>query len=249
MSATREKNTWGLVRRLALDEIALRKGHQDFVTVVGDIEQGDLLEVVNSHRAEQIAEVLEQQPFEVRSQVKEVSIDMWGGFPKVITQVFPNAVMVYDRFHVMKLVNNELNQLRKQVGIRTRGSRYLLLKNQADLTIEQQFELEQVLNCSPCLRIAYELKEEFRAIYQTARTPQSGQRRFQVWLNQAGQLYQESSQTIRNHLEGICNYFISHSSSGAMEGINNRIKLIKRQGYGFTNFDNFRSRLLACFDD
>jgi len=105
----REKNTWDAVKRVALDEIAMRKGHQDFVTVVGDIERGDLLEVIDSHRSEQLIEVLNQQPIEVRAQVEEVSIDIWGGFPKVIAQVFPNAVLVYDRFHVMKLVNTELS--------------------------------------------------------------------------------------------------------------------------------------------
>lgn len=249
MLVPREKNPWDSLKRLALDEIAMRKGHQDFVTVMGDIERGDLLEVIDSHRSEEIIEVLQQQPIEVRAQVEEVSIDMWGGFPKVIAQVFPNAVLVYDRFHVMKLVNSELNKLRKTVGMTVRGSRYLLLKNQADLTQKQCLKLEQVLSHSCCLRIAYELKEAFRQIYQTARTPESGRRRFQAWLNHAQQLYQESSQTIRDHLDGICNYFISHSSSGTMEGINNRIKLIKRQGYGFTNFDNFRNRLLACFSD
>lgn len=249
MSMPRKKNTWDSIKRVALDEIAMRKGHKDFVTVVGDIERGELLEVINSHRSDKIIEVLKQQPIEVRAQVEEVSIDMWGGFPKVIAQVFPNAVLVYDRFHVMKLVNQELNKLRKTVGMTLQESHYLLLKNKDNLSEEQQFQLEQVLNHSCCLRIAYELKEEFRQIYQTARTPESGKRRFQTWLNHAQQLYQESSQTIRDHLEGICNYFINHSSSGAMEGINNRIKLIKRQGYGFTNFDNFRSRLLACFSD
>lgn len=249
MLVPREKNTWNSVKRLALDEIAMRKGHQDFVTVVGDIEQGNLLDVIDSHRSEEIIEVLQQQPLEVRAQVQEVSIDMWGGFPKVIAQVFPNAVLVYDRFHVMKLVNSELNKLRKTVGMTLRGSRYLLLKNQTDLTEEQRLKLELVLNHSCCLRIAYELKEEFRQIYQTARTPESGRHRFQTWLHHAQALYQESCQTIRDHLDGICNYFISHSSSGAIAGINNRIKLIKRQGYGFTNFDNFRARLLACFSD
>ncbi|WP_448561362.1 transposase [Trichothermofontia sp.] len=53
--------------------------------------------------------------------------------------------------------------------------------------------------------------------------------------------------TVRKHLDGICNYFRNRTTSGAMEGINNRIKLIKRQAYGFVNFDNFRKRLLACF--
>lgn len=82
-----------------------------------------------------------------------------------------------------------------------RGSRYLLLKNQVDLSEEQRLKLEQVLSYSCCLRMAYELKEEFRQIYQTARTPKSGKRRFQAWLNHAQQLYQESSQTIRDQME------------------------------------------------
>ena len=101
-----------------------------------------------------------------------------------------------------------------------------------------------MLKHSCCLRIAYELKEEFRQIYQTARTPESGKRRFQTWLNHAQQLYQESSQTIRDHKDGICNYFINHSSSGAMEGINNRIQLIKRQGYG-----NTQTSIISEVDD
>ncbi|MCY7324025.1 MAG: ISL3 family transposase [Phormidesmis sp. CAN_BIN36] len=245
--SAQRKNTWDSVKRVGIDEIAMRKGHQDFVTVVGDIEQGTLLDVIDSHRSADIIEVLSHQPIELREQVEEVSIDMWGGFPKVIAQVFPNAVLVYDRFHVMKLVNNELNKLRKAVGMTLRGSRFLLLKNQTDLNQEQRSQLESILNHSCCLRIAHELKEELRQIYETARTPESGKSRFQTWLNHAQQLYQESCQTIRGHLDGICNYFISHSSSGAIEGINNRIKLIKRQGYGFTNFENFRARLLACF--
>lgn len=247
MSVPREKNTWDSVKRVGIDEIAMRKGHQDFVTVIGDIEQGTLLDVLDSHRSADIIEVLSQQPIEQREQVEEVSIDMWGGFPKVMAPVFPNAILVYDRFHVMKLVNNEFNKLRKTVGMTLRGSRYLLLKNQVDLREEQRLQLELILNHSCCLRMAYELKEEFRQIYETARTPESGKRRFQTWLHHAQQLYQESCQTIRDHLDGICNYFLSHSSSGAIEGINHRIKLIKRQGYGFTNFENFRARLLACF--
>src|SRR4028118_1844838 len=80
-----------------------------------------------------------------------------------------------------------------QVGMTLRGSRYLLLKNKVDLNEEQRLKLEQVLSHSCCLRMAYELKEEFRQIYQTARTPKSGKRRFQAWLNHAQQLYQESS--------------------------------------------------------
>ena len=93
-------------------------------------------------------------------QVREVSVDMWAGFAKVIACVFPNAAVVFDRFHVMKLVNEALNKLRKQVGVNAKGSRFLLLKNFSDLTEIEREQLQQILNLSISLRIAYELKEE-----------------------------------------------------------------------------------------
>lgn len=225
----------------------MRKGQKDFVTVVSDVEKGVLIEVIDSHKQDKIIEVLMEQPLELRQAVKEVSVDMWGGFPKVAQKVFPNAVLVIDRFHVMKAVNQDLNKLRKKLGITDRGSKFLLLRNGVDLAPEQIAKLAVFLEKSVVLRIAYELKEEFRQIYETNHTVKSGRRQFDKWLRLADLCLNEAASTIRNHLDGICNYFMSRTTSGVMEGINNRIKLIKRQGYGFSNFDNFRSRLLACF--
>ena len=224
----------------------MRKGQQDFVTVVSDIDRSVLLEVIDSHQQIDIIEVLMQQPLEVRQAVEEVSVDMWGGFPKVITQVYPNASLVFDRFHVMKAVTQELNKIRWKIGIKDRGSKYLLLRNQADLDADQKQKLAKVLDKSECLKIAYQLKEEFRDIYQTSKTVKTGRRKLEKWLKIAQPFYAESVQTIWNHIDGICNYFRNRTTSGVMEGINNRIKLIMRQGYGFSNFGNFRSRLLAC---
>lgn len=235
--------------RLCIDEISLRKGQQDFVTVVSDVERGILIEAIDSHQQADVIEVLIRQPLEVREAVLEVSVDMWGGFPKVVQKVFPNAVLVIDRFHVMKVVNQDLNKLRRQLGITDRGSKFLLLQNGADLKPDKRLKLEALLDRSPCLRIAYELKEEFRQIYETCQTVKTGRNRFEKWLRSAQLLFVDAAATIQNHLDGICNYFLSRTTSGVMEGINNRIKLIKRQGYGFSNFDNFRARLLACFSD
>ena len=102
---------------MSIDEVSQRKGRGNFVTVVSDIDQGKLLEVIDSHQQDEIIKALKIQPIEMREKVKEVSVDMWGGFPKVIAEVFPNAVLVYDRFHVMKPVNEELNKIRKQIGV------------------------------------------------------------------------------------------------------------------------------------
>jgi transposase len=246
-SLTERKKDWGNVKRVSIDEISHRKGHQDFATVVCDIDHSVLLEVIDSHHQEEIIEVLKQQPIEVREKVEEVSVDMWGGFPKVVRAVFPNAKLVFDRFHVMQPVNKELNKIRKQTKMTLKGSKFILLKNSDDLTEEERIKLDSILGHSQRLRKAYEFKEEFRKIFETHQTPKEGKIEILRWLSKARSVYCDVIQTVRNHLDGICNYFLSRTTSGVMEGINNKLKLIKRQAYGFTNFDNFRARLLASF--
>ncbi|WP_293332906.1 transposase [Microcoleus sp. CAWBG58] len=144
-------------------------------------------------------------------------------------------------------LNRDLNKLRRAAGITDRRSKYLLLNNGENLNPEQLDRLELILKKSECLRIAYQMKEEFRKIYETNLTVKKGQEKFKKWLNHAQIFFRESASTIENHFEGICNYFVHRTTSGVMEGINNKIKLIMRQGYGFSNFDNFRNRVLACF--
>ena len=207
------------------------------------------MEVIDSHQQLDIIEALEQQSIEVREQIVEVSVDMWGGFPKVVEKVFPNATLVIDRFHVMQAANKELNKVRRQVGVFDRGSKFILLRNGAELKENEKQTLEQILNRSKRLRKAYESKEELRAIYESPLTVETGRLYVEEWLNRAQKVFSEVTTTIRNHLDGICNYFRTRTTSGPMEGINNRIKLIKRQAYGFVNFENFRKRLLACFSD
>lgn len=201
--------------------------------------------MIDSHQQMDIIEALEQQPIAVREQIVEVSVDMWGGFPKVVEKVFPNATLVIDRFHVMKAANKELNKIRRQVRVFDRGSKFILLKNGVDLTEDEKQTLEQLLNRSKRLRKAYESKEELRAIYESPLTVETGRLHFQEWLNRAQKIFSEMTTTIRNHLDDICNYFRTRTTSGSMEGINNRIKVIKRQAYGFVNFGNFRKLLLA----
>ena len=123
--------------------------------------------------------------------------------------------------------------------IKDKNSKYLLLKNFEDLDEIQKVYLAQILQKSPCLKIAHELKEDFRAIYEKHQSVKSSWRQMNKWLKTALIFFPDAAQTIKSHLEGICNYFISRATSGVMEGINTRIKLIMRQGYGFYNFENF----------
>ena len=244
-----KKKDWQGVKHLGMDEIAKRKGHQNFVTVLGDIEKGELIEVIDSHQQDKIIEVLMEKELEVREGVEQVSVDMWGGFPKVIEKVFPNAVIVTDRFHVMKALNEELNKIRKQtkLNVKIKGEKWLLLKNKEGLKEEELEKLELVLKQSARLRKAYEYKESFREIYEKVNDKEEGRLKFTEWLENAKSIYTDVISTIRRNLDSICNYFLSRTTNGAMEGINNRLKLIKRQAYGFMNFDNMRNRFLACF--
>ena len=202
--------------------------------------------MIDSHKSDDIIAILKQQSLAMREGVEEVCVDMWGGFPKVIREVFPNAKIVIDRFHVQKLVNKALNRIRLALNLKGLKNRYLLMNNQTNLTSEEQKELELVLSSSPSLRIAHELKEELIAIYNSDITSCGGMRKMKKWLISARIMLSNAAKTLDSHLEGICNYFHNRTTSGVTEGINTRIKLIIRQSYGFKNFDLMKEKLLAC---
>jgi transposase len=98
------------------------------------------------------------------------------------------------------------------------------------------------------LGIAYELKEDLRDIYRSARTLCSAKRQLQKWLRYAKLFFRDSAGSIERYLEGVCNYFAHHMSSGITEGINTKIKLIKRRSYGLSKFEYLRLMLLTCFE-
>lgn len=190
--------------------------------------------------------MLKQQPLAVREAVEEVCVDMWGGFPKVIKEVFPQAKIVIDRFHVRKLVNKDLNKIRLNLKLKGLNNKYLLTSNQANLTLAKKSELELLLQISPCLRIAHEVKEELITIYNSKITSRRAMRTISKWLKSAKIIFSNAANTLDSHLSGICNYFNNRTTSGVTEGINTKIKLIIRQSYGFKNFELMKEKLIAC---
>jgi transposase len=214
--------------------------------VVTNLEKSSLLEVIDSHKSDDIIQALKQQPEDVRASVQEVCVDMWGGFPKVIKEVFPNASTVIDRFHVMKLIHKSLNQIRLAVGLTGLKNKLLLLKNNQDLNDLEKDELRELFQHSSVLECAYYFKEELRQIYETDFTVKAGLRKMQQWLKYARLFFASIADTLDKHLPEIANYFLNKTTSGVTEGINTRIKLIVRQSYGFNNFDSMREKLLAC---
>lgn len=173
----------------------------------------------------------------------------------------PSAQVFADRFHVMKQVNKELDTQRKhqnreaeknkeqpkfeEILAGLTKSKYALLKNELDLNEQQKVKLEQVKLVSPVLGKMHKLKEEFREIFETSNDWLEGLFNLGSWLVSATDYFPEICQTIRRWLDEIIAYFDNRTTNGVVEGINNKLKLIKRSGYGFINFENFKHQMFA----
>jgi transposase len=219
--------------------------------------------MVESRKQSDVKQVLEGWGSEVLQQIVEVSIDLSGNYKGLVHKVLPNADIVADRFHVMKLVNQELNVVRNAVIKAAKDnqnqsekprflaalnhSKYALLKPEEQLTQKQQIKLSEVKAVSPLLANMHQQKEAFRAIFETAENWTDGTLRLLDWLAKAQESFQKSVGTICRWFGEVVAYFENRTTSGAVEGINNKLKLIKRSGYGFRNFENFQLRCLICW--
>ena len=261
------KKKWKLdlsnLRRLGIDEITLRKGQGDYVVVLVDLDKNELIGLAPSRKHEDIKEVLKSWGEEVLNQIIEVSIDLSGNYKSLVKKCIPNAEIVADRFHVMKLVNEEFNKVRnrekkaieknpdtaekERLKEAFKQSKYALLKPEESLTEKQKLKLEEIKEVSPILAEMHQQKEAFRNIFETAKDWKDGAVQMLDWMKNSQENFQDSVSTIGRWFGEITNYFDSRTTSGAVEGINNRLKLIKRSGYGFRNFENFRLRCLMCW--
>jgi transposase len=251
------------ITRLGLDEITLVTGQGNYLAVLVDLDTGRPIEIVKSRKKEDLRKVLLSLGSEFLSQIKEVSIDLWTGYKSLVEELMPNVDVTADRFHVMRIVNNELdaarkaekkaveklkNQKDKEVKMQViKNSKYSLLKNEESLNEKQKEKLEQVQAEFSRLKEMHEKKESFRKIYETAESWGEGVEKMLDWLYDAAKLFPESIRTIMKWFGEIVGYFDNRTTNGMVEGINNKLKLIKRLGYGFRNFENFRLRSLLTW--
>ncbi|RCJ42029.1 transposase [Nostoc minutum NIES-26] len=255
------------LKRLGLDEIALIKGHGNYCAVLIDLDTSKLIALSNGRTQEVIKETLTEWGIEVLEQIEEVSIDLWQGYKNLVLELMPNAQVVADRFHVMTQINKELDTQRKKekrnleelikkenlaaekakyelILSGLKNSKYSLLKNEDNLNEEQLNKLIQVKNTSTILKVMHELKEKIRAIFNKTNDWYTGVFKLGMWLSRAKKYFPNSNNTIIRWFDEIIAYFDNGTTSGAVEGINNKLKLIKRSAYGFRSFENFRIRCL-----
>lgn len=251
------------LKKLGIDEIALVKGRGNYCAVLVDLEKSKVVDILEERTQEKIMSVLRGWGTEVLELIEYVSIDLWKPYKSLIEKLMPNAEVIADRFHVMKQINEELDRCRKtarkeaheekaqkkkeQVLKGLNKSKYALLKNECNLNRKQREKLKEVKIVCPTLGRMHELKEKFREIFETNQNALTGLLKISDWLVEAKEYYSHSNKTIIRWIGEIIAYFDERMTNGVVEGINNKLKLIKRSAYGFRNFDNFRNRVLLTW--
>jgi transposase len=243
-----------------LDEISLHRGHGRFVLVISAPELGPVLDVLPDRSKETLLKWLEERGIEWCAAVRYACSDMWDAYQQSAEQKLPNARRVVDRFHIMKNLNDALTKTRraiqKDADEKTKellkGCRWLLVKNRENLSEEQEKQLAGMLEASPELKQCYELKEAFRDLFNQNLTPKAAEKCLRRWMAKVEALSFKALKafvnTLQNWWQQILNYFDGRFNNGFAEGVNLKIRMLNRRGYGYRNFYSFRLHVLVAFD-
>lgn len=247
---------------LGIDEIALLKGHRDFVAVISaQTEGGELhvLAVLPDRLKATVVAWLKTIPQAIRERITTVCTDIWEGYITAVQETLPDATIVIDRFHVARHYRDAVDELRKQELRRLKkelpkdaqeGLKHTLWpfrKRESDLDAVEQERLDTLLSYSPALTLAYTLREELTTIFDTARSKADGLRRIRFWRRRVAKsalrCFEPFLKLLDNWLSLIANYFINRQTSSFVEGLNNKIKVLKRRCYGLRNVTRLFQRL------
>lgn len=248
------------VRHLGIDEFALKKGHDQFAVALSDLEAGRIIAVLPDRKKETLLAYFATWSASAREAVEQVALDLWETYQQVAQACFPKARPVADRFHVMKNLTDRVTSARRQIQgalpqaarQTLKGCRWLLVRNEADLSQTDKARLEAMFTLAPDLGVLHRLKEDFRDIFETATTPNEAAALLESWMvrvEESGLAALGSFVALlRRRWEHILNYFHTRLTSGGVEGLNNKIKVVKRCAYGFRDFEHFALRVLVECD-
>jgi transposase len=248
------------LRQIAIDEIAVGKGHH-YLTVVLNLLTGAVVFVGDGKGVEALT------PFwrrlrRARAKIAAVATDMSAAYIRAVRDNLPRAVHVFDHFHVVKLFNDKLSAFRRELYHQVssdqerkilKGTRWLLLKNPENLDPERNElqRLEEALRLNTPLAVAYYLKEDLRQIWMQP-NKRTGRRVLRDWLARARasgiRMLVQFADTLESYQEGILAYYDYPISTGPLEGTNTKIQAMKRQAYGFRDRAFFKLKILGIHE-
>jgi transposase len=236
---------------VGIDEVALLKGHGRYVAVVWARDAAEVthvLAVLPDRLQSTVQAFLETIPDALKTTVRRVCIDMWEGYAGAVAAALPNAQVVVDRFHVAVQYRNAVDELRKaecrrlntdrppERAVPTAELRPLLRREWRSLHPDQQGQVVELFEQTPALASAYVLRTLLTAIFDHSPDRATAQTRLQLWTEQVKasglSCFDKFLNTLHHWQDGILNYFEGGHTSGFVEGLNNKLKLLKRRCFG-----------------
>lgn len=250
------------IKTLGLDEIALKKGHRDYVTLVtGRLSDGEIiiLGVLPGHEKAEVIEFLRLIPLRIIQTVESVCCDLWEAYTEAAREELPTARIVADRFHVAKHYRHAADQVRKQELHRLKkelskeeyqklnGSFRAFRKNAKDLNKEERKSLRRFFEYSTSAKQAYLLREQLTALFNINLSKKQAQSKILHWVQKVQKsglhCFDDFLKLLNTWWEEITNYFIQRENSGFVEGFNNKVKILKRRCYGIFNLKHLFQRI------
>jgi transposase len=236
------------MERVGIDEFSKKSGHQ-YITVFGDLDRSRVVYVSDGRKSNaihQFADFLEQKSTET-SQIKEACTDMWPAYMRGLRERFPDTTLVFDRYHVMSMVNHAVDLVRRHESKDQqvlRHTRYMWLKNTENLSQKQKGEVESLSKLSLKTYRAYRIKEALRQLW-SFHNYQDAELYLKKWYFWATHSRLDPiiafAKTVKEHWTGILNFFHSRITNGIIEGINSKIKTAMKRAYGFKTFRYLRT--------
>ncbi len=240
------------LRYIGVDEFSIRKGHE-YMTIFTNLETGQIIHAIEGRDKEVVLPFLKKVGRKAIN-LQAVAMDMSKSYISAVKETLPEKDIVFDHFHVTALINRAIDKLRREeqrkcneLGLKTiKGIRFLLLRNYETLEFEKKSSLERLFDANKPLATIHEMKEQFR-LFWSKENKKEGARFLGWWIIDAMESNIKElanlSRSLLNHWEGLLTYFEHRISNGMTEGINNKIKTLKRQAYGFRDMEYFKLRL------
>jgi len=245
------------VHIIGIDEVSRRKG-QVYLTVVYDLERRVLLWVGEDRTEEAVRKFFTAELGRRRcATLQVVCMDMWAAYVNLVREHAPGAQILFDRFHIVKHLQEAVDEVRRSEMRRLTGpekttfksTRWLLLKNPWNLTNEQKERLSTLVRWNSPIVRAYYLKEAFQLFWEY-RQQKRAQDLLSKWMNSAMrsrlQPFKKFVRMVRSHLDGILPWTKLRLSNGAVEGMNNKIKSISHRSFGFRSTQYFVAAIYHC---
>ena len=246
---------------IGIDEIALKRGHRDFVAIVTTrTAQGVVvLGVLADRKRETVLAFLNSIPAHLKATIETVCTDMYRGYVSAVKEALPQARIVVDRFHVAQAYRDcadavrkrELKRLKQELPAEAyaslKGVMWPFRKEFRELSQEEKTRLNRLFVYSPEIEKAYTLRQQLTEIFDSGRTKDSAMVAIQAWCDQVRRSkireFDSFLTTVDNWLDEMTNYFLERHTSGFVEGFNNRIKVLKRRCYGIFDVKRIFQRL------